>query len=702
MPPTPPVARRIPVVSTLHGETRSDEYAWLRDRSNPDTIAYIEAENAYTEAVMQPTAALQDALYAEMLARINEDDTRPPVKRDDWYYYVRTEQGKAYPIFCRRQGSLDAPEQVFFDQNAAAAGHEYYQLGGFEVSPDHRHLALLVDTSGYESFALRVLDLATGAWRADVVEGVGFGLAWASDNATVFYTTTDAAKRSNEVWRHRLGEGREADVSVYRDDNPLFNVGVGRARDGNWIVLASVSYSSGETWLLDAHAPTQPARLVRAREAGVEYEVAPGGDWLYVLTNRDGARNFKVMRAPAADPAAWEEWIAHRDDAFVEAVEPFRDHVVVLERRRGLRQVRIIQGDPGRSHDVEFPEPAYGVSLGSNPEFATTLLRFTYSSLITPDSVFDYDVNTRERVLLKQDEVRGGYDPAHYGVERLEATARDGTRVPISLVYRRPFARDASRPLLLYAYGSYGYTLEPTFASTRISLLDRGFVFALAHVRGGQELGRPWYDDGKMLRKLNTFHDFIDCAAHLVHSRYTSPARLVAHGGSAGGLLMGVVANQRPDLFRAIVADVPFVDVINTMLDESIPLTAQEWEQWGNPKDPLHYAYMRQYSPYDNVTPQAYPDILVTSGINDPRVAFWEPVKWVARLRALKTDHNTLLLKMQMGSGHGGASGRYERLREQAFRYAFILRAVGAELGVAGRAGAAPGVGASVPSVPSA
>jgi oligopeptidase B len=688
--PTPPVAKRVPQVTVLHGETRTDDYAWLRDKDNPDTIAYLEAENAYTDAVMAPTEALQKTLYDEMLARIKEDDTRPPVKRDDWYYYARTEKGKAYPIYCRKHGSLDAPEQVYFDQNAAAEGHEYYQLGGFDVSPDHAHLALLVDTSGYEAFTLRVLELATGRWLDDAVENTGFGLAWASDNRTVLYTTTDAARRSNEVWRHALGGAPGTDVSVYRDDDSLYNVGVGRSRDGRWVFVVSGSFTSGETWLVDAYHPDRPRQVVRPRVPMVEYDVSSGGDFLYVLTNEGGAQNFKVMRARAESPGAWQELLAHRPEVFVEGVDVFKRHVVVLERHAGLRQLRIIRlgDDPAKvttapdadpdSFFVEFPEAAYGVSPGSNPEFDTNLLRFTYSSLVTPDSVYDYDVTTRGRTLLKQDEVLGGYDPAAYAVERVMAPARDGTAVPVSIVYKTPLVRDGSRPLVLYAYGSYGYTIEPTFGSTRVSLLDRGVVYAIAHIRGGQEMGRQWYDDGKMMKKMNTFTDFIDCGDYLVRERYTASDRMVAHGGSAGGLLMGAVTNLRPDLWRAVVADVPFVDVINTMLDDSIPLTTQEWEQWGNPNLAPDYAYMRTYSPYDNVVAKDYPALLATSGINDPRVAFWEPAKWIAKLRALRTNSPTLLLKMQMGSGHGGASGRYERLKEQAFRYAFILTECGA------------------------
>ncbi len=674
----PPVAKRVPTTTVLHGEVRADDYAWLRDKTNPEVIAYLEAENAYTTAVMAPTEPLQKQLYDEILGRIKEDDSRPPVKRGDWHYYARTEQGKAYPIYCRKHLTLDAPEEIFFDQNEAAKGLEFYQLGGFEVSPDHRHLALLVDTSGYEEFTLRVLDLTTREWLPDAIEKLGFGLAWASDNATVFYITSDAAKRGNQVWRHRLRTERSADASVYLDDDVLYNVGVGRSRNGGWIHLVSGSFSSGETWLLNAHNPESAPVLVRKREKDVEYDVTPGNDWLYLLTNLGGAKNFKVMRAPLAAPGEWSEWLPHRADVFVEGVDVFANHLVVLERHGGLRKVRVMMLASGDDHYVEFPEAAYGVNLGSNPEFDTALLRFTYSSLVTPDSVYDYDVRTRERVLLKRDEVLGGYDPSLYAVERLMAPARDGVMVPLSLVYKKPLVRDAKRPLLLYAYGSYGYTMEPTFSSMRLSLLDRGFVYAIAHIRGGQEMGRGWYDDGKMMKKLNTFYDFIDCAEYLVREQYTASDRLVAHGGSAGGLLMGAIANLRPDLWRAVVADVPFVDVINTMLDESIPLTAQEWEQWGNPKTQEHYAYMRRYSPYDNVEAKVYPRMLVTSGINDPRVAFWEPVKWIAKLRTLKTDDNTLLLKMEMGSGHGGASGRYERIKEQAFRYAFMVRQGGA------------------------
>ncbi len=671
--PPPPIAKAIPTSVTLHGELRTDDYAWLRDRENPDVTAYLEAENAYTAAMMQHTEPLQKTLFDEMLARIKEDDTDVPVRRDDRLYYARTEQGKPYPIYCRRRDTAGSPEEIIFDQNAAAEGHAFYQLGGFEVSPDHNYLALLVDTNGYEDFVLRVKDLRSGEILTDTADALGFGLAWASDGRTLFYQTTDSAKRADQVWRHRLGEPRANDVSVYLDPDPLFNVGVRRSRSGAFVILTSSSFTSTESWLLDAYAPASAPRIVAPRAADVEYDVDDGGGWLYLLTNRDGAIDFKVMRAPVSDPANWTEWLPLRAGVFVEGVDVFRDFVVVQERERGLRRLRVTDLASGDSHYVDFPEAAYGVSVDENPEFTARTIRFTYSSPITPDSVYDYDVQARTRELRKRDDVLGGYDPAQYRVERLMAPARDGALVPVSVVYRAPLVRDGKRPLVLYAYGAYGHIVEPTFSSARLSLLDRGFVYAIAHVRGGQDMGRAWYDDGKMSGKMNTFFDFIDCADFLVRERYSAPDRMVAHGGSAGGLLMGAIANLGGDRFHAIVADVPFVDVINTMLDASIPLTAQEWEQWGNPAEAAAYAYMRKYSPYDNVERTAYPTMLVTSGVNDSRVAFWEPAKWVAKLRTHKTDSHPLLLKMNMGAGHGGATGRYERLKEIAFRYAFMI-----------------------------
>ena len=676
--PTPPVATKRPVVSTLHGERRVDDYAYFRDRNDPETIPYLEAENRYTDAMMAHTVELQKKLYDEMLGRIKEDDAQVPVPRDGWLYYSRTEKGKAYPIFARKRGTERAPEEIYFDQNKEAEGFEFYDLGGMEVSPDHGLLAVLVDTNGYEDFVLRIKDLRTGAWLPDRVEKLSWGLAWASDNKTLFYMTPDSAKRGDRVWRHTIGTPTAQDVSIYHDPDVLYNVSVSRSRSGEWIFISSGSFTSSEWHVLSAAAPATPLRLIAPRRPGIEYEVDAGEGVFYIITN-DRATNFKVMTAPFADPSAknWKEWLPHRADAFVESVIPFKRHVVIQERREGLRRLRVTALGQGSgaaaTHDISFPEVAYGVSLAGNAQYDLGTLRFTYSSLVTPNSVYDYAMDTRTRELRKQTEVLGGFDPSRYAVERVYATARDGAKVPVSLVYKKSLVRDGKRPLLLYAYGSYGATTEPTFSSTIFSLVDRDFIYAIAHVRGGQEMGRTWYDDGKMMKKMNTFTDFIDVADHLVKERYTSADRLAANGGSAGGLLMGVVATMRPDLFKAVVADVPFVDVINTMLDASIPLTAQEWEQWGNPNKTDEYQYMKAYSPYDNVTAKAYPRMLVTSGLNDSRVGYFEPTKWVARLRATKTDANPLLLKMNMGAGHGGSSGRYERLKEIAFRYAFIV-----------------------------
>lgn len=674
--PRPPVAARIPVEHTLHGERRVDDYAYFRDREHPETIPYLERENAYTDAMVAHKKALEDRLYDEIVGRIKEDDDTVPVKDGAWFYQSRTFKGKQYPVHLRRRGSLDAPEETLLDENAEAEGLAYYELGGMSVSPDGNFLAVLEDTSGYEDFALRIRDLRTGQWLADRIEKLSWGLAWASDNRTLFYVTFDAAKRGDAVWRHVVGTPREQDVRVYHEPDVTFNVHVARARSDAWIVLGSSSFTSAEWYVVPAAEPTAAPRLVAARRPEVEYDVIPGAGAFYIHTNLD-APDFQVMRAAFDAPERWEPWLPARSGVFVEDVMAFKRHVVVSERREGLRRLVVHDLAGAGSHEIEFPESAYGVTPGGNPEFDSDTLRFTYSSMLTPNSVFDYRMDTRARELKKRDPVLGDFDPSRYAVERTMATARDGTRVPVSMLYRKDLVRDGSRPLLLYAYGSYGYTMEPTFGSARLSLVDRGVIYAIAHIRGGQEMGRRWYDDGKMMRKMNTFTDFIDVAEHLVRERYTSADRLVAHGGSAGGLLMGVVANLRPDLFRAIVADVPFVDVINTMLDASIPLTAQEWLQWGNPQVEAEYRYIRQYSPYDNVRAQPYPAMLVISGLYDPRVAYWEPTKWVAKLRALKTDTNPLLLRMQMTAGHGGGSGRYEQYREAAFRYAFMLDQVG-------------------------
>lgn len=681
----------MPHADTLHGDVRVDDYAYMKNKQDPRVLGYLAAENAYTETATAHTAGLRDTLYREMLARLRQTDLSVPYRRDGYWYYTRTEEGKAYPIYCRRRGTMEAPEEVVLDQNARAAGKRFHGLGGMNVSPDGTRLLFLEDTTALRVYTLYVRDLRTGR-EVDTVPGVTGATAWANDNRTYFYVTGDSARRDNAVWRRTIGARRGADANVFREDSLLYNVGVDRTRDGRYIVMGAQSFTTSDWRAVPADRPTEAPRATGGRRDGVEYTLDHGGRSWYIRTNAGGATNFKVVVAPDADPTprAWADWLPHRDSAFVEFVDPFRDFVVVGERTGGMRRLRVTELAGGRTHTIALPEAAYGVQPSANEEYATPTYRVVYSSLVTPSTVYDYDVAARRLVLRKRTEVPT-YDASRYEVRRAMAPARDGTPVPVSLLMRRGTALDGRSPLLLYAYGSYGATTEPTFRPAVLSLVDRGFVYAIAHVRGGQEMGRRWYDDGKMLHKRNTFFDFEDVAAYLVHERYTSADRLVANGGSAGGLLMGVVANERPDLFRAIVADVPFVDVINTMLDASLPLTAQEWIQWGNPQVAAEYAYLRTYSPYDNVRAQRYPWLLVTSSLNDSQVAFHEPTKWVARLRTLKTDGNPLLLRMNMAGGHGGSSGRYDQMRETAFRYAFMLDAVGmAGGGTAVRAASTP------------
>jgi oligopeptidase B len=657
----------------------------MKRKQDPRVVRYLEAENAYADAMTAHTAALRDTLYREMLGRLKQTDLSVPYRQGGYWYYTRTEEGKNYPVYCRRKGAMSAPEEVLLDQNRMAAGKKYHAFGGIDVSPDGRRLLYLEDTTAFREYTLYVKDLDTGR-LLDSVPNVWNGTAWADDNRTFFYTTADSAKRGNAVWRHVTGEARGRGGAVFREDSVLYNVSVYRSRDGRQVLIPTQSFTTSEWRTIPAARPAEAPRVVAPRRAGVEYDVEPAGDVFLIRTNADGARNFKVVRAPAADPspANWRDWLPHRDTAFVESVDAFRDFVVVAERTQGMRRLRVAEPATAAMHTVALPEAAYGVFGGSNPEYDAPAYRLSYSSLVTPGTVFDYHVAGRRLEALKRTEVPT-YDASRYEVRRATAPARDGTPVPVSILMRRGTALDGRSPLLLYAYGSYGATTEPTFRSGVFSLVDRGFVYAIAHVRGGQEMGRGWYDAGKMLAKRNTFFDFADVAEWLVRNRYTSVDRLVANGGSAGGLLMGVVANERPDLFRAIVADVPFVDVINTMRDASLPLTAQEWLQWGNPLVRAEYEYLKSYSPYDNVRAQRYPWLLVTSSLNDSQVGFHEPTKWVAKLRTLKTDGNPLLLRMNMAGGHGGSSGRYDQLREQAFRFAFMLDAVG----LAGRGGGA-------------
>ena len=672
--PKPPVAKVVPKTLAIHGHQREDNYHWLRERDNPEVMQYLEAENSYTDMMMKPTEPLQARLYEEIKSRIKQTDLSVPTRIDDYYYYTRTFEGKDYPVQCRKKGSLEAAEEVLLDVNVLAEGKKYYRVAVLRVSPDHRLLAFSDDTEGDESYTLRFKDLTTGAMLPDAIANIDYSVEWANDNRTVFYATLDAARRAYKLHRHVLGEPVESDALLYHEMDETFTVNLHKTRSRKFLVLHLNSTLTTEVRVLSADAARDEFRVIEPRERKHEYHIEHHGDRFFVVTN-DQARNFRLMETPTATPgrAHWKEVIPHREKVMLEGVEAFADYLLIEERDEGLPRMRIRRLADASDHVVEFPEPAYAVYAMGNKEFNTDQLRFMYQSLITPRCVYDYHMNTKERTLRKQEEVLGGYDPARYVGERIFATASDGTRVPINLVYRKGLARDGKNPAFLTGYGSYGASMDAYFASDRVSLLDRGFVHASTSIRGGGELGRPWYEDGKLLKKKNTFTDFIACAEHLIAEKYTSADRLVIEGGSAGGLLMGAVANMRPDLFKAVIAYVPFVDVINTMLDPSIPLTTLEYDEWGNPNDKSYYDYMFSYSPYDNVAAKAYPHMLVRTGLNDPRVAYWEPAKWTARLRANKTDGNRLLLKTRMDSGHGGASGRYDRWKDTAFEYAFIL-----------------------------
>ena len=674
--PTPPVAKKIPKVDTVHGDLRQDDFAWLRQKDDPEVLAYLRAENDYTEAVMKPTEAFQAALYAEMLARIKEDDQTVPYRRGAHFYYSRTEKGKQYPIYCRKAGSVEAPEEVTLDLNRLAEGHPFLSLGASAVSDDGNLLAYSTDVTGFREYTLYVKDLRTGALLPDRVEKVA-GLAWAADGQTLFYATEDEAKRPYRLWRHRLGA--TADDLVYEEIDALFRLDVGRSRSLAYLFAASASFTATEVRYLRAAEPTGSWTVLLPREPEHEYDVdhgtAPSGDLFYIRTNGGGRRNFRLVTAPVDDPrpARWTELIRHRDSVMLEGVDVFAGHYVAHEREAGLIHLRVTALADGATHDVAFPEPTYEVGPDANAEFSATAYRFRYQSLITPSSVYDYEMVSRERRLLKRTEVLGGYDPSRYRSERVHATAPDGTRVPISLVCRAERPRDGTSPMVLTGYGAYGMPYPVIFSSNRLSLLDRGVAVAIAHVRGGGELGKRWHDSGRMLAKRNTFTDFIAAADFLITSNYTTADRLVIEGGSAGGLLIGAVLNLRPDLAHAAVLRVPFVDVINTMLDESLPLTVGEFEEWGNPKVRAHYEYMKGYCPYTNLAARAYPAMLVKTSLHDSQVMYWEPVKYVARLRALRPNGRPLLLKTRLEAGHGGPSGRYDALHDLAFDYAFIL-----------------------------
>ena len=703
--PVPPVAARRPVRLEAHGDVRTDDWYWLRDKEDPEVIAHLEAENAYTAAMTAPTAPLQEALYAEMVARIQETDLSVPVRKGPWLYYSRSVEGSSYGIHCRRPvGGPEEAETVLLDENTLAEGHDYFALGNFSVSPDHRWLVYSTDTTGGERYTMRFRDLVDGTESDESIEDTSYGAAWANDDATVFYVRVDEAMRPFQLWRHRVGTDPGEDVLVIEEPDDHFYLGVGRTKDDRYVLCGLDSKVTSEVRFLDADDPTGTFAVVEPRRQGVEYSVDhdrgdPGGGRAsrFLIVTNDGAEDFRLMEAPDDDPGRdrWTEVIGARPGVRLDAVDPFVDHLAVFEREGGETRMRMIEHATGASTPVVQPETPSTVWGESNPEYDTAVVRYGYTSLATPRSVFDLDLATGGTTLLKRQPVLGDFDPDRYRTSRLWATAPDGTQVPMSLVYRPDLVADpqddpqdgggsGGAPCLLYGYGSYEASMDPTFSSLRLSLLDRGFVFAIAHVRGGGEMGRHWYEDGKFAAKPHTFSDFVACARHLVDHGWTSPDRLVARGGSAGGLLMGAVANLAPGLFRAIVAEVPFVDCLTTILDETLPLTVLEWEEWGNPvEDPEIYRVMKSYSPYDNVaavaadgTPVRYPDILATAGLSDPRVGFWEPAKWVAKLRAANPE-NTVLLKTEMGAGHGGPSGRYDAWKDEAFVYAFVLDALG-------------------------
>ncbi|HEX6099559.1 MAG TPA: S9 family peptidase [Thermoanaerobaculia bacterium] len=674
--PTPPVAKKVPKTIAIHGEERVDDYGWMRDKTSPETIKYLEAENTYADAVMKPTEGLQKKLYDEMLGRIKQTDVNVPYRRDGYLYYSRTVEGKQYPIHARKKGSVDAAEEILLDVNQLAEGKKFMSVAAMQVSDDTNLLAYTTDDNGYRQYKLHVKDLRTGKVTENLAERVG-AVEWAKDNKTLIYTTENDAKRQNRVFRHVLGGTAEA---IYEEKDELFDVWVERTLSRDYLFIVSDSKTTSEARMLDAAKPDATPVLMIPRKTDHKYYPDHRGDRFYFLTN-DAGINYRVVSAPVTDYAQknWTEVVPYRKPVRVEGLTLFKNHMVVRLREGGLQQLEIydLRQTPAKSHRVSFPEPAYAVFGSANTEFDTNAYRYVYTSFITPSSVYDYDLDAREAKLLKRVEVLGGFDPAKYKVERFFVTAGDGAKVPVALVYRKDLNPKAKNPLLLYAYGSYGSSQSATFNSSRFSLIDRGVTYALANIRGGGEMGKEWHEQGRMLTKMNTFTDFIAVGDHLVKEGYTAKDRLAIMGGSAGGLLVGAVANMRPDLYKAVVAYVPFVDVINTMSDPTLPLTTQEYIEWGNPNNKDEYLYMKSYDPYGNVAKKKYPAMLVRTSLNDSQVGYWEAAKWVAKLRANKTDDNVLLLRVNMGAGHGGASGRYDKLKDDAADYAWLLTQLG-------------------------
>lgn len=677
--PAPPRAEKIKKELTIHNHTRVDNYYWLKQRDNPKVIAYLKAENDYLNTLLKHTEELREKLFKEIVGRIKQDDSSVPFKHNGYYYYTRFEEKDEYPIHCRKKGNLEAKEEIMLDVNEMAKGHAYYQVRGVQVSPDNTMAAYGVDTVSRRKYTIHFKNLVTGEILSDEIPNTTGSTAWANDNKTVFYTRRDPQTlRAYKIFKHRLGTPVSEDKEIYHEVDETFITYVYRSKSREYIMIRCDHTLSNEYRCLDADNPDGEFKIIQPRERDHEYHVEHFKDKFYIRTNLN-AKNFRLMETPVdkSSKENWQEVIAHRNDVLLEDFELFNDFLVVEERKSGLIHMRVIKWQDKSEYYIDFGEATYSASLGKNPEFDTDLVRYGYTSLTTPRSTFDYNMNTKEKQLLKQQEVVGDFDPNNYQAERLYASAKDGTKIPVSLVYRKGLKKNGDNPLFLTGYGSYGYSYDPYFRSDRLSLLDRGFVYAIAHIRGGQEMGRYWYEDGKLLKKKNTFTDFIACAQHLTAEKFTNPGKLFASGGSAGGLLMGAVVNMRPDLFKGIIAEVPFVDAVTTMLDDDIPLTTSEYDEWGDPRKKEYYDYMLSYSPYDNVEAKDYPAMMVTTGLHDSQVQYWEPAKWVAKLRTLKTDKNPLFLYTNIDAGHGGASGRFRQYKETALIYAFILDQLG-------------------------
>jgi oligopeptidase B len=675
----PPVAKIIPKELTAHGDTRIDNYYWLNERDNPEVMAYLEAENAYKDAMMAHTKDFQDKLYNEIVGRIKKTDMSVPYKDQGYYQYTRYEEGYEYPIYCRKKGSLDAKEEIILNVNEMAKGHDFYSVAGYSTSSNNNLIAYGVDTVSRRLYTLYFMDLTTGKVLEDRIINASGRAAWANDNKTVFYVLKDTTTlRPYKIMKHVLGTDASEDKVIFTEEDETFNIFVYKTKSKKYLMIGSTHTLSAEYWFLDADRPDGDFQIIQPRERDLEYSVDHFQDKFYIRTNWD-AKNFRLMDTPVDKTTKenWTEVVPHRDDVLLQGFEIFKNYLVLGERKNGLTQIHIIKWSDRSEHYLDFGEEAYVAYMSTNPDFDTTLVRYSYTSLTTPRSTYDYDMVSQEKKLLKQQEVVGDFDPDNYVTERHFVTARDGTKVPISLVYRKGLEKDGNNPLLLNGYGSYGASRDPAFRSDRLSLLDRGFVFAIPHIRGGSEMGRYWYEEGKLLNKKNTFYDFIDCAEYLVEQKFTSPDKMFAMGGSAGGLLMGAVVNMRPDLWKSVIADVPWVDVITTMMDTSIPLTTGEFDEWGNPQDKEYYDYMLSYSPYDQVEAKDYPAMLVTTGYHDSQVQYFEPAKWVAKLRTMKTDDNPLIFHINMEAGHGGVSGRFRQYRETALVYAFVLDLVG-------------------------